>query len=402
MAFSVLPQFEAPRAPIIDAADINALMSGGLKTGFTLSQLINGNTQRQANAETAAAELANQLTAGKLSMLPLEMEKASQDIRLAPQLVDFKRLAALAPYQRPIIVPAGAAAVQNGEVILDQPNKPTAPTRTSTLGTIDGRLVVRDPYTRSTFFEDTGEIVTDFSKLIPVGGPSNVYIPDKEGNVMGFPTKGPDVGRGTQAVIVDKTAPVQPPAPAPVTAPASPDQVPPTVAPAQPAQPEEKKMVKSTTNSQKIEAELRSLADSDAMLNQMHSLYQSIVQEGNTGPYKGRTVQWILNPLTGGKYSPNAQTYVNLKNGFLASLRGMTGDDARFSDADANRLSQLLSGIELDPGAAEKQWGEVFELINKRKKIRWADEKAGHAEKPAATAPEKWIRGPDGRLQKAQ
>lgn len=352
MPISVFPEFQNVRAPQPTMADLVALMGNGLNVGYGAGQMIQGVPQTQAR-------LANELTAGKLALQPYEMRALETETSLAPLIAEAKMMAALADANKPFALrPGGALVGRDGSVIKEIPSSPTDPKATRELGTIDGRLVVRDPYGQTTYFEDTKEPVGDLSRLIPVSGVSNVYLPDPQGNVFGFPAKGPQAGKGFPATITTPTETTSTGAVSATTP-----------------------FVKQTPQSEKITSELRAVEDADAMIKQMEELYNEIVAEGNTGVVKGNITKG-LNAISGGAYSPKAQTYTNLKNGFLASMRGMTGDDARFSDADARRLSELLSGIELNPEAAALQWKEITGLLEKRKQIRWADEKLGKGVAP--------------------
>jgi hypothetical protein len=57
-------------------------------------------------------------------------------------------------------------------------------------------------------------------------------------------------------------------------------------------------------------------------------------------------------------------TYKDLKKGFTASLKSLTGDAGVLTDQDALRLQNLLPNLNSTPGEAERKWREIDKILS--------------------------------------
>lgn len=249
---------------------------------------------------------------------------------------------------------------KNGQPFYGKITKQYAP---KLYGQIDERALEWNPSTEEIYYQDdrTSPSTEEMKRFVKLGGPTLSFQTDPSGKMFGFPTTGPTKGQGTPATVASGEAPPEP-----------------TVENPNPAEPQ-KPFTKSTPQSEKIQGELRNLKDARAFTGLMHDLYNKVKKQGNVGMISGNVTK-AMNFVSGGAYDPNAATYNTNRDAFAASLRGLTGDDSRFSDADREALKGVLAKIEKNEEVGETQWALVNGILDKREKIRWEDEKLGKKE----------------------
>lgn len=138
---SVYPDFPQVKAVLPTWGDIGDIVSRGTAAGYGLGQIFKGVPQTEA-------DLANQFTAGKLAAQPLERRALEIETSLAPLIAQAKYMAALTDANKPIIAPAGSGILRPGadSPFYQQPNKLTR-SRLQFVGTdkASGRPINYDP-----------------------------------------------------------------------------------------------------------------------------------------------------------------------------------------------------------------------------------------------------------------
>lgn len=228
------------------------------------------------------------------------------------------------------------------------------------IGQINDRPIMWNPTDMTLEYADDKSPVpaAEWKEFVKLGGPTLSFQTDPDGNMFGFATTGPDKGTGTPAMVPTGEAPAE-------ATPDAPNPKPPL-----------KSFTKATPQSEKIQAELRNLKDARAFVGKMKGLFDEVKKRGNVGLVTGNVTR-AANFVTGGAFDPAAETYNTNRNAFAASLRGLTGDDSRFSDADREALKGVLAKIEKNVKPGEIQWDLVKGILDVREEIRLEDKKLG-------------------------
>lgn len=111
--------------------------------------------------------------------------------------------------------------------------------------------------------------------------------------------------------------------------------------------------------------EIQGLLNSYSTIRQLNRDYSGIAEMGKTGIVSGN-LERFKGAVSGGKFAIDATAYASFRNGFVASLKSMTGENGVLSDPDTARIISLLPSVGEDAQVAAKKFKQIFDLLDER------------------------------------
>ena len=113
----------------------------------------------------------------------------------------------------------------------------------------------------------------------------------------------------------------------------------------------------------KIGDKYQAIRSSEAMIGRLRDQYEDLVAADKLGRIRVAGAR-----VTGGTTDPDLLTYENIRSGFASAVKDLVGETGVLTNQDIERINRLLPSPALSPAAGLRQFKQILEIIEDRKR----------------------------------